>query len=160
MADQSGSWTPRRALSLVEKTGVALESGRGPVPNLVDAIAGAPVTGPWWEHPQGKLMTELLRSVRQSPDVLVCKLVQNRATLVHRRLWPALVRLAPVKGAKILDRIRDEPQPDGTVKETLLPYPAWVTLQIKEAARAMSEQEARTRLGGVASLLPKTPDDT
>jgi len=160
MADQSGVWTARRALSLVEKTGVALESGRGPVPNLIDAIAGAPVTGQWSDHPQGKLMTELVRSVRQSPDVLVCKLVQNRATLVHRRLWPALVRLAPVKGAKILDRIRDEPQPDGTVKETLLPYPAWVTLQIKEAARAMSEQEARIRLGGVASLLPKTVDDT
>ncbi|HXN83867.1 MAG TPA: hypothetical protein VN883_15415 [Myxococcales bacterium] len=160
MADQSGLWTARRALSLVEKTGVALESGRGPVPNLIDAIAGAPVTGQWSDHPQGKLMTELVRSVRQSPDVLVCKLVQNRATLVHRRLWPALVRLAPVKGAKILDRIRDEPQPDGTVKETLLPYPAWVTLQIKEAARAMSEQEARIRLGGVASLLPKTVDDT
>jgi hypothetical protein len=35
-----------------------------------------------------------------------------------------------------------------------------VTLQIKEAARAMSEQEARTRVGGVASLLPKTVDDT
>jgi hypothetical protein len=118
------------------------------------------VTGPWCDHPQGKLMMELVRSVRQSPDVLVCKLVQNRPTLVHRRLWPALVRLAPVRGAKILDRIRDEPQADGTVKETLLPYPAWVTLQIKEAARAMSEQEARTRVGGVASLLPKTVDDT
>lgn len=108
MADQTGLWTPRRALSLVEKTGVVLESGRGPVPNLVDSIAGAPVTGPWCDHPQGKL----------------------------------------------------KPQADGTVKETLLPYPAWVTLQIKEAARAMSEQEARTRVGGVASLLPKTVDDT
>ncbi len=53
MADQTGLWTPRRALSLVEKTGVVLESGRGPVPNLVDSIAGAPVTGPWCDHPQG-----------------------------------------------------------------------------------------------------------
>src|ERR1700694_1189511 len=112
MADQSGVWTARRALSLVEKTGVALESGRGPVPNLIDAIAGAPVTGQWAAHPQGKRMMELVRSVRQSPDVLVCKLVQNRATLVHRRLWPALVRLAPGAGANVLTRIRGEPQRD------------------------------------------------
>ena len=159
MAGQADSaWTVRRALSFVEKTGVVLESGRGPVPNLIDAIAGGPVQGGLAAHPQARLLQELLRAVRASPDILVCKLVQGRVTFVHRRLWPALVRLAPTRGTKILDRLREDSQPDGTVKSGILPYPAWVTLQIKEAARALTEQEARSRLGGVASLLPKTAD--
>lgn len=158
MPEQSSLWTARRALSFVEKTGVALESGRGPVPNLVDALASHPLPGSWDAHPQAKLIQAMLRAVRESADVLVCKLVLGRITFVHRRLWPALVRLAPVRGAKILDRIEDVSQPDGKVKTTVLPYPAWVTLQIREAARALSEQEARSRLGGVASLLPKTVD--
>jgi hypothetical protein len=156
MTDQAGLWTPRRALSLIEKAGVLLESGRGPVQALTDAIAGAPIAGDWSENPKAALIGEILRAVRASPDVLVCKLVQGRATFVHRRLWTALVRLAPVKGAHILDRLLDEPQPDGTIKTRTLPFPAWVTLQIKEAARALGEQEARTRMGPVASLLPKT----
>ncbi|GAC1541772.1 MAG: hypothetical protein NVS2B9_08820 [Myxococcales bacterium] len=133
-----------------------LESGRGPVQALSDAIAGAPIAGDWKDHPQAALIAEILRAVRASPDVLVCKLVQGRPTYVHRRLWTALVRLAPIKGAHILDRLRDEPQPDGSVKTTAQPFPAWVTLQIKEAARALSEPEARTRMGPVSSLLPKT----
>lgn len=156
MADPPVLWTPRRALSLVEKAGVLLESGRGPVQALADVIAGAPIANEWRDHPEATLIAGILRAVRASPDVLVCKLVQGRPTFVHRRLWTALVRLAPVKGAHILDRLLDEPQPDGTLKTRAQPYPAWVTLQIKEAARALSEPEARTKMGPVASLLPKT----
>jgi hypothetical protein len=156
MTDEPGLWTPRRALSLIEKAGVLLESGRGPVQTLADAIAGAPIAGEWRDHPQAGPIAEILGAVRASPDVLVCKLVKGHTTYVHRRLWTALVRLAPIKGAHILDRLLDERQPDGTVKTRTLPFPAWVTLQIKEAARALGEQEARTRMGPVASLLPKT----
>jgi hypothetical protein len=34
------------------------------------------------------------RAVRDSDDVLVCRLIKGKITFVHRRLWPALVRAA------------------------------------------------------------------
>jgi hypothetical protein len=35
-------------LAFVEKHGVVMESGRGPVPSLAEAIAGEPIRGSWW----------------------------------------------------------------------------------------------------------------
>jgi hypothetical protein len=47
--------TPRQLLAYVKKYGVMLESSRGPVPNLAEIIAGAPIQGSWWGHPNGFL---------------------------------------------------------------------------------------------------------
>src|ERR1700736_1466812 len=86
--------TPAQALAFVRRHGVVLESGSGPVPSLTAAIAGGPIRGSWWAHALRREMFSLTRSVRDSPDVLVCRLVDGKVTFVHRRLWPALVRLA------------------------------------------------------------------
>ena len=37
--------TPKQAIAFVKANGVVLESGRGPVPNLAEAIAGAAIRG-------------------------------------------------------------------------------------------------------------------
>ena len=86
-------------VSLVEKHGVVLEGGRGPVPSLAEAIAGEPIHGSWWGHKKGKSIFWASRAVRDSDDILVCRLVGGKITYVHRRLWPALVRLA-----KLIDK--------------------------------------------------------
>ncbi len=71
-----------------------LESGTGPVPSLAEAVAGGPIRGSWWGHARGREIFAVTRAVRDCPDVLVCRLVDGKITYVHRRLWPALVRLA------------------------------------------------------------------
>ena len=86
--------TPKQAIAFVKANGVVLESGRGPVPNLAEAIAGAPIRGSWWAHPQAHTIFLCSRAIRESADVLVCRLVADKVTYVHRDLWPALVRLA------------------------------------------------------------------
>ena len=48
--------------------------------------------GSWWGHPQGKLIYETLEQVGET--VAWAKLVLGKDTLVHRRLWPALVAAA------------------------------------------------------------------
>jgi len=83
--------TPQAALAFVEKHGVVLVSARSAVPPLVEAIAGAPIRGSWWAHPKGREIFRILQAVSDSPDVLVCRLVDGKLSLVHRRLWPALV---------------------------------------------------------------------
>jgi hypothetical protein len=91
----------------VKANGVVLESGRGPVPNLAEAIAGAPIRGSWWGHPKANTIFLCSRAIRKSPDVSVCRLVAGKVTFVDRHLWPALVRLARQFGADRLAMIEE-----------------------------------------------------
>ena len=86
--------SPKQALAFVKKHGVVLQAARGPVPSLAEAVAGEPIRGSWWGHPKGQAIFLAAEAIGESPDVLVCKLVEGKVTYVHRRLWPALVRLA------------------------------------------------------------------
>src|ERR1700678_377059 len=86
--------TPAEALAFVKTEGIVLEAGTGPVPSLAETIAGAPIRGSWWAHPQGRRIFAGTRAVRGCPDVLVCRVVGGKITYVHRRLWAALVRVA------------------------------------------------------------------
>ena len=85
--------SPKQALAFVRRHGVVLQAARGPVPSLAEAIAGGPIRGSWWGHPKGQEIFRVAEAVSASRDILVCKLVDDKVTYVHRRLWPALVRL-------------------------------------------------------------------
>lgn len=87
--------TPEEALALVADQGVLLESARGPVPNLAEAIVGGPIRRSWWGHPLSHTIYSIVHAVRDDPAVLVCRLVNGGITYVHQRLWPAVARLAP-----------------------------------------------------------------
>src|SRR2546426_5078435 len=81
--------TPRGGLAFVRRNGIVLEGGRGPVPKLAEAVAGGPIRGSWWGHAKGKQIFWLTRAVRDSADVLVCRLVGGKITYVHRRVLAA-----------------------------------------------------------------------
>jgi hypothetical protein len=51
-------------------------------------IAGEPIRGTWWSHPQGGLIYDALGVLDE--EVAWPKLVRGKMTLVHRKLWPAL----------------------------------------------------------------------
>ena len=57
-------------LAFVAEHGVVLESARGAVPSLAEAIAGEPIRGSWWGHPRGNAIHDATCAVRDSPDVL------------------------------------------------------------------------------------------
>ena len=99
--------TPKQALAFVKENGVVLESSRGAVPSLAEAIAGKAIRGNWWAHPKGDIIFHCSRAVRASPDVLICRLVSGKITYVHRSLWPALVRRADQFKADRLAAIRE-----------------------------------------------------
>src|SRR5262245_19736797 len=99
--------TEDEALTFIERNGVVLEAARGPVPSLADKIAGSPLRGNWWRHPAGREIFRLTRVVRDSVDVLVCRLVEGKVTFLHRRLWPHLVKLASSFPPPALSSIRE-----------------------------------------------------
>jgi hypothetical protein len=51
--------------------------------------------GSWWAHPQSHAIYRALQGVRASRDVMACRLVAGKVTLVHRRLWPIVSLLQP-----------------------------------------------------------------
>jgi hypothetical protein len=137
-----------QALNFVEKHGIVLQAARGPVPSLAEAIAGGPIRGSWWGHPKGKEIFRAAAAVVASGDVLVCKLVDGKITYVHRRLWPALVRLASRFSKAQLAKVGEEHTASGAHKSQLLAFPVWVPPEVKKAAQRMSEEEAEGQLSG------------
>src|SRR5947209_19685107 len=74
------------ALAFIEAHGVVLASARGPAPRLIDAIAGETIAGNWWSHPKANAIYNVLSRASESKDVLACRLIGGKVTLVHRRL--------------------------------------------------------------------------
>src|ERR1700730_7280130 len=134
--------TPKQALSFVKTNGITLESGRGPVPSLAQTIAGEPIRGSWWAHPKGPVIFLCSRAIRQSKDVLVCRLVGGKVTYVHRRLWPSLVRLAKQFEAHRLAAIREVHTATGKHKIEVRVFPEWVPLEIIRAAANLTTKQA------------------
>jgi hypothetical protein len=142
--------TPKQGVAFVAAHGVVLESAQGPVPSLAGAIAGEPIRGSYWAHPKAHDIFQCSRAIRQSADVLVCRLVGGKVTYVHRRLWPALVRLAGRFDAARLAAIQEVHAPSGKHEVHTTAYPDWVPEAVRRAAEELTEKEA-------ASLLPAVP---
>ena len=151
--------SPKEALAFVRSHGVVLQAARGPVPSLAEAIAGGPIRGSWWGHPKGRAIFRATRAVRDSDDVLVCRLLGGKITYVHRRLWPALVRLAHEVGPVRLDAIREEHTKSGAHKLVTMAFPQWVPTEVRKAAEKLSEVEARRQCGDCLTPeeSPKSP---
>ncbi|MBI3554571.1 MAG: hypothetical protein HY077_18920 [Elusimicrobia bacterium] len=146
--------TARDALAFVRRHGVVLVSAQGPVPSLVEAIAREPVRGSWWSHPKGRLIFAVLGEVTDSPDILVCRLVGNKVTLVHKRLWPALVRAAKRFPARQLAQVHQEHTPSGRHINRVIAFPKWAPAQCVRKSKQMSEDAALDALGAWA----RSPD--
>ena len=119
------------ALRFVEKHGVVLVSAKGPVPRLTEALAGEPIKGSWWAHPKSRQIFAVLQKVADSEDVLMCRLVNGKVTLVHRRLWPALVRAAQHFSPNQLAKVWEEHTPSGRHESRKSAFPNWVPAAVK-----------------------------
>ena len=144
---------PADALAFVERHGIVLQSARGPVPSLAEEIAGGPLHGSWWGHPKGKEIFQASAAVSDSPDVLVCRLIDGKVTFVHRRLWPALVKLAGRIEKEKLARVSEEHTPSGAHRVRKKPFPGWVPAEVKREASALSVADAEAGLSRWSALL-------
>jgi hypothetical protein len=134
------------AMAFVRRHGVVLVSAKGPAPRLTEAIAGEPIKGSWWGHSKGHQIFAILQKLEDSPDILVCRFIAGRVTMVHRRLWPAIVKLAGHFQPDQLAQIRQEHTATGKHVNHLTAYPAWVPAEILEEATRLSTQEAEVQL--------------
>lgn len=147
---------PKEAVAFVERHGVVLQAARGPVPSLAEAVAGGPIRGSWWGHPKGKEIFHAAQGVCESPDVLVCKLIEGKITYVHRRLWPALIKLAARFRKEELAKVWDEHTASGAHRSRRAPFPAWVPAEVMKEAGALSVSEAERILSHWPVLIAGT----
>ena len=138
--------SPKEALAFVKRHGVVLQAARGPVPSLAEAVAGGPIRGSWWSHPKGHEIFRAASAICESPEVLVCKMVEGKVTYVHRRLWPALVKLATRFRKDQLAKVWEEHTPSGAHRARRTPFPAWVPAEVIVQAQALSTADAEAAL--------------
>lgn len=144
--------TPTKWVGFVEKHGVVLASAKGPVPCIAEAIAGEPIIGSWWSHAKAQIIFAALSEIDDDVDIRCFKLVDGKVTFVHRRVWPALVRLAR-EGRLPAERVasvQQEHMPTGEHRNLVTPFPDWVPDEVAAAADALSTDDARAQLGAWA----------
>jgi hypothetical protein len=127
--------------ALVEH-GMLLESARGPLPNVASMIAGEPIKGSWWGHPAGHQIFAMLNELADSGDVVRTRLVDKKVTLIHRRLWPAIVRLADRLPTDRLAALVEEHTPSGAHRLHEVPFPDWVPTDARVEGGEMDVADA------------------
>jgi hypothetical protein len=143
------------ALEFVRHHGLVLVSAKGRLPTLTHAIAGETIRGSWWGHPQGKRIFAIMQQVCDDPDIVVCRLVDDKLTLVHRRLWPALAAAAPRIGEDRLARVEQEHTASGRHENRIVPFNKWLPPDAARDAAAMTLEQALAALGPRIVTKPK-----
>src|SRR5438067_7423790 len=139
--------TPKNAIAFVRSHGIVLEGARGPVPILAEAVAGERIHGGWWGHAKGREIFAATRVVRASSEVLACRLLGGKVTYIHRRIWPAIVRLADKLNMDLLAAIREQHTASGSHRIVETPFADWVASEVQDAANRLTEEEALSQLG-------------
>lgn len=134
--------TQRDPMAVLVEHGMLLESAKGPLPNVVALVAGEPVRGSWWSRPDSHEIFEVVNALADSTDVVRTRLVGGKVTLVHRRLWPALVRLADRLPVDRLGAIQEKHTPSGAHRVVTEGFPDWVPEDAVAAAAGLTEEDA------------------
>lgn len=79
-----------KVLAALADTGILLVQDQR-LPNVVSILTGEALKTSWWSHARGQEIFGVLSELEDHPDVLFAKLVKKKVTLIHRRLWPALL---------------------------------------------------------------------
>ena len=94
----------RQAVDALDRTGLLfLHDARKP--SLTALVAGAPIKGSWWGHAAGKRIFQVASALEDGGRVLFVPLLSAKVTLVHRRLWPALVSVGESRAAWQMDAL-------------------------------------------------------
>jgi hypothetical protein len=137
---------PVDVVAALDEHGMLLQSARGPLPSVAELIAGEPIRGSWWRHPASHAIFDALNTLAESPDVVRTRLVDGKVTLIHRRLWPALFRLADGFPAGRLAAIHVEHTASGAHRVREQVFPGWVPPEVRRAAETLSTEEAWAEL--------------
>jgi hypothetical protein len=129
-------------MAVLVEYGMLLESACGPLPSVAELVAGGPIGGSWWGHPQRHEIFDAINSLAESPDVVRTRLVNGKVTLLHRRVWPALVRVTERYPPERLTAVREEHTSTGAHRVHEHAFSDWVPDELLQAGRELSIDDA------------------
>jgi hypothetical protein len=129
-------------MAVLRENGMLLASAKGPIPNVAELVVGEPIRGSWWAHPLSHEIYAVLSELDDSPDVVRLRLIRGKITLVHRRIWPALVRISDRFPDSALAAVDEQHTASGAHRTVDIPFPAWVPPEVVREAAGLSEPEA------------------
>ena len=104
MATESTEEALRQTVDALERTGLLfLHDARKP--SLTAMVAGAPIKGSWWGHPAGKRIFQVANALEDEGQALFVPLLSAKVTLVHPRLWSALVSVGESRAGWQVDSL-------------------------------------------------------
>ena len=127
---------------MLTERGMLLESARGPIPNVAELVAGAPIKGSWWGHPAGHTIFDAINELADSPDVVPRA---SRERQDHARPSSGVARARTRRlafPAERLASITEEHTASGAHRKVETPFPDWVSPDVIDAARRLSEADA------------------
>jgi len=136
-------------LARLADEGVLLESAHGPIPNVAELVVGEQIRGSWWGHPESHRIFDRINELADHPDVVRTRLAGGKVTLVHRRLWPALVVLADRFPPERLAALHEEHTDGGRHRVTEEPFPDWVPEAERSAALRLDPADAEALVAAV-----------
>jgi hypothetical protein len=102
MADASSETAVRQAQDALDRAGLLfMHDARKP--SLTALVAGEPIRGSWWGHPAGRRIFQVANALEDAGQALFVPLLSAKVTLVHRRLWPALVSVGETRAPWQMD---------------------------------------------------------
>jgi hypothetical protein len=146
VADTLRKYWGMDVMQVLVDRGMLLQSARGPVANVAEMVAGERNKGSWWAHPKSNEIFGVLNELEDSPDVVRLRLINGKVTLVHRRVWPALVRVADHLTSAQLAALHEEHTTSGRHRVVEEPFPHWVPADSAAAAAELSLDEAWEQL--------------
>src|SRR5689334_17443810 len=70
----------------LEKFGLLLLADSN-LPSVTTLVAGEKISGSWWSHKAAQQIFVVSERLEDHKDVLILKLISNKVTFVHRKLW-------------------------------------------------------------------------
>lgn len=70
-------------MAVLREQGMLLASATGPIPNVAELVAGEPIRGSWWAHPQGHEIFAVLNGPGDSGHE---RSTGTRRSAIHRPL--------------------------------------------------------------------------
>ncbi|MBI2680614.1 MAG: hypothetical protein HYX25_06355 [Candidatus Solibacter usitatus] len=86
----------KRSLDALKIYGLLLMTDAS-LPSVAGLVAGGPVRGSWWAHPQSHAIYAVLMKMEHDSAILTMKLISSKVTFVHRSLWPAAIGVASAR---------------------------------------------------------------
>ncbi len=79
----------KKIFATIERHGLYLQQDKTRA-SLISLVTGEALDSSWWSHRHAHAIFEILEDLSENPEIIFCKLVASKVTLIHRRLWPAV----------------------------------------------------------------------